>query len=407
MRVLHLSTTDITGGAGIAAKRLHDALQQQGVESFMLVQSKKSDDKFIYKNSNIPFINRLRSELDLFPFIKNIKYKHNFSPAWLPDSINRNVKKIKPDIVHLHWLNGGFIKIESLSKIKVPVLWSLHDMWPFTGGCHYDNECEKYRIDCVACPLLRNGSKLSEKIFTKKEKTYNAISNLNINGLSKWLAECAERSKLLHDKRIYNLPNCIDTEEFYPIDKHDAKKEFGIKSHSKVILFGGIAATQDKRKGFDLLKKAFLNSKENKNLTLAVFGNPGSKELVSNHLNIKYLGHITNINKLKIAYSTADVVVVPSRQENLSNVVLEALSCGTPVVAFNIGGMPDMIRHKENGYLAEPFQIQDLAKGIKYTIDSENSWKLSENARISILKFFNSGIVAKRYIEIYEEILKG
>lgn len=406
MRVLHISTTDITGGAGIAAKRLHDALRMQGVESFMLVQSKKSEDKFVLKNYHVPFINKIRSELDYLPLRKRIINKHNFSTAWFPGSIHRKIQKINPDIIHLHWINGGFIKIEALSKIKVPILWSLHDMWPFTGGCHYDNGCNKFTDECKNCPELKN-SNAAFKILKKKQNSFQFIKKLHINGLSKWISDSAQSSKLFKNRPIHNLPNCIDTEVFYPIDKKEAKKTLGIDPRSKIILFGGIAAAQDKRKGFDLLQKALLKKSDNQDVTLAVFGNACKKEHFLKNMRIKYLGHINNIEQLRLIYSAADAVVVPSRQENLSNVVLESLACGTPVVAFNIGGMPDMITHKINGYLAKPFDTEDLAKGIELTIEPENSNELTKNARATVLKSFDSKIVTKRYIELYETILKG
>ncbi len=406
MRVLHISTTDITGGAGIAAKRLHDALRMQGVESFMLVQSKKSKDKFVLKNYHIPFINKIRSELDYLPLRKRIINKHNFSPAWFPGSIHRKIKKINPDIIHLHWINGGFIKIEPLSKIKVPILWSLHDMWPFTGGCHYDNGCNKFTDECKNCPELKN-SDAAFKILKKKQSSFEFIKKLHINGLSKWIGDSAQSSRLFKDREVHNLPNCIDIEVFYPINKKEAKKALGITLHSKMVLFGGIAATQDERKGFDLLQEALFKQSDNQNLTLAVFGNAGKKESFLKNIRIKYLGHINNIEQLRLIYSAADAVVVPSRQENLSNVVLESLACGTPVVAFNIGGMPDMINHQFNGYLAQPFNELDLAKGINWTITNQITKKLNEKARNTIKGKYDYINVAKKYIELYQSVITG
>lgn len=406
MKVLHINTTDITGGAGIAAFRLHNALRKEGIDSFMLVQSKKSENKYVFKNSGIPYINKLRSEADNLFSRFALKNKQNlFSVSRLADNVNRKIKKINPDIIHLHWITGGFIKIESLEKFNIPILWSLHDMWPFTGGCHYDNECKKYESECIDCPFLKKGSYISRKVFKRKEKTYKQIKNLNINGLSKWLANCAENSSLFSNNKIYNISNCNDSNEFFPIPKEEAKKQLSVSVNKKLILFGAVAATIDKRKGFDLLKEALTNMQIKSDKILSVFGSDQKQETEVDGLKYHYLGHISEKNLLRTVYSAADVVVVPSRQENLSNVVVESLACGTPVVAFNIGGMSDMIIHKENGYLAEEFNTNDLQKGIEWVLNNNDFKKISENAHQTVKTKFESSIVANQYIKVYKEIL--
>ncbi len=406
MKVLHINTTDITGGAGIAAFRLHNALRKEGIESFILVQSKKSDNKFVFKNSRIPYINKLRSEADNLFSRFALKNKQSlFSVSRLPDNVNRKIKKINPDIIHLHWITGGFIKIENLKKFNIPILWSLHDMWPFTGGCHYDNECKKYESECIDCPFLKKGSNISRKVFQRKEKTYRQIENLNINGLSKWLANCAESSSLFSNNKIYNIPNCNESSEFFPIPKKEAKEQLSVPVNKKLILFGAVAATIDKRKGFDLLKEALTNMQIKSDKILSVFGSGQKQETEVDGLKYHYLGHISNKKLLRAVYSAADVIVVPSRQENLSNVVVEALACGTPVVAFNIGGMSDMINHKENGYLAEEFNTNDLRNGIEWILYNDDLKKLSENAHQTVKTKFESSIVANQYIKVYKEIL--
>lgn len=405
MKVLHLNTTDIIGGAGIAAFRLHTALRKNGVESYMLVQDKKSKDPFVYKSSSIPYFNEIRAELDYFPLRFVLKGKSVFSSSWLHDCNNKIIRKIKPDIIHLHWIAGGFIKIENLKKPSSPIIWSLHDMWPFTGGCHYDNECNKYKSNCIDCPMLKTNSKLSRKIFNRKETSYKQIKNLHINGLSKWLSNCAKDSKLFSENKISNIPNCIDINEFYPIDKLAAKKNLGIDINKKNILFGAVAATKDKRKGFDLLKEALFKMKTKENKTFSVFGSKQANHTDRNGFKFNYLGHISNIELLRTVYSAADVIVIPSRQENLSNVVMEALACGTPVVAFDIGGMPDMISHKENGYLAKGFNTDDLLNGIEWLLNNSNLKQISENAHQSIKNKFLDSKIATQYIDVYSKMI--
>ncbi len=406
MKILHINTTDITGGAGIAAFRLHTALRNKGIESFMLVQYKKSNNEFVIKNSTIPYINKMRSELDNFPLRFALKDKNAFfSVAWLRNNINKKIKEINPDIIHLHWINNGFVQIEELKKINIPIIWSLHDMWPFTGGCHYDNECEKYQSDCKNCPMLSKNSKLSNRIFQKKEKTYKQIKSLHINGLSKWLANCAAESSLFSENRIHNIPNCIDIEKFSPMLKDEAKQQLAFSKDKKVILFGGIAATKDMRKGYDLLKMALLKMESKSDKALTVFGSSQKQEQEQIDMEVRYLGHISDQNQIRVIYSAADVIVIPSRQENLSNVVIEALACGTPVVAFDIGGMTDMIVHKKNGYLAKAFDIFDLLNGIEWALYNDNIIQVSENARNTVISKFENSNVAKQYIEIYKKII--
>jgi len=406
MKVLHINTTDITGGAGIAAFRLHTALREARQESFMLVQNKKSENSFVYKSSSIPYINRIRAELDNIPLRFALKNTDIFSVSNLQDSINKKIQKIKPDIIHLHWIAGGYIKTESLLKFNIPIIWSLHDMVPFTGGCHYDNNCGNYKLNCKSCPMLKTNSKLAHNTYNRKLKTYEQINNLYINGLSKWLYNCAKESSLFSNKKVFNIPNCIDTNKFYPINKIIAKKELGIDINKKNILFGAVAATADKRKGFDLLKDALGKMKVKNNKIFNVFGSKQRINTDKAKLNFNYLGHISNKSLLRTVYSAADVIVVPSRQENLSNVVLEALACGTPAVAFNIGGMTDMIKHKQNGYLAKPFNTEDLKTGIEWIINNKNYNIISENA-INTIKFkFENSVVVKQYIEVYNNIIE-
>lgn len=406
MRVLHINTTDITGGAGIAAFRLHNALRKEGIESFMLVQSKKSDNNFIIKSSNVPYINKFRFELDRFPLRSVLKNKQSiFSLSIIPEKLNEKIKKIKPDIIHLHWITGGFVKIENIEKYNIPIIWSLHDMWPFTGGCHYDNECKKYESNCIDCPLLNKNNNLSVKVFNRKQKTYNNTKDLYINGLSKWIANCAQKSTLFSAKKVLNIPNGIDINEFFPLNKKEAKEQLSFPENKKVILFGAVAATVDKRKGFDLLQEALKGMKLKMDKILTVFGSSQKQEMELDGLSYHYLGRISGNKLLRTIYSAADVVVIPSRQENLSNVVLEALACGTPVVAFDIGGMPDMIKHKKNGYLAKEFNTSDLLAGIEWVLYNSDFSKISENAHQTVKTQFESSIVAKKYIDAYKKLL--
>ena len=403
MKILIVNTFDIKGGAARAAYRLHNALLENGINSKMLVQSKFSDDNNIIgpKNLFYKIFNRLRPRLDkLFStFLNNTPTL--FSSNILPFSnIIKLINDENPDIVHLHWITGGMIKIEDLLKIKSPIIWSLHDNWAFTGGCHVKWECENYNSKCGKCPLLRsnNDEDYSRYNFLRKQRIYKLIKNLTIVGLSNWISDLALNSQLLGQKNIICIPNPIDTDIFFYQNKYDKRR---IK---KIIGFGAVDPNSDVNKGFSELYQSLKRlSSEYK---LVVFGSE-NKESKYFDKETKYLGYIEDDDELRKFYNSVDVFVVPSKQENLSNVIMESMSCGTPVVAFDVGGNSDMIEHKVNGYLVKPFDIDDLSNGIQWVLDNNIDNKLSKYSRQKILKNFDKKIVVKKYIDLYTNMINN
>lgn len=410
MKILIVNTSDLEGGAAIAAFRLNKSLLDQKVDCQMLVQSKKSDD-FKVRTRGIKAkknLNMLRSIIDSIPvrFYKE-RSKTLFSPSWLGfNNIIDVINKINPDLVHLHWINNGMIKIEDLCSIKVPLVWSLHDMWAFTGGCHYDEDCEGYKKSCGNCKVLvsSKSNDLSKKVYNRKLKTFSQIHNMTIIGLSNWINECSKNSTLLKDKRHVNLPNLIDTQVFKSLDKDKSRELWNFPKNKKLILFGAIAATTDARKGFAELSETLFKL-TNKNIELVVFGSIKPKKSPNFAFKVHYLGNLGDDVSLATLFTSVDVTIVPSIQENLSNTILESLACATPVVGFNIGGNSDMIEHKKTGYLAEPFNTTDLAYGTEWVLNNKKYNQLCRNAREKVLKEFDSVIVAKKYIKLYKEII--
>lgn len=412
MKVLHLNTNDNFGGAARAAYRLHQALNtySKDIKSEMLVLKKGTDDPNVHKLSNSlfhkarPFLDTIH--LKRYPNRKKVSFSGSLVPfSGIVDKIN----ELNPDIVHLHWINAGLIRIEDLEKIEKPIVWSLHDMWAFTGGCHIDLGCGKYKEECGACPILKSHKQndLSKKVFQRKKKAYSNIKNLTIVGLSKWICECAEKSTLFNGCKIVNLPNPIDTSVFRTIDKSVARQLLSLNHDKKYILFGAMNATSDPNKGFHELNQALSNlNNDNNNIELIIFGASGSGKY-QNYMGIPltYLGRLYDDVTLKLMYNAADVVVVPSKQENLSNVIMESLSCGTPVVGFDIGGNPDLIEHRINGYLAKPFDNKSLLEGIKWVLDLTNSPQLTNNVRKKIIDKYSYSIVSKRYNDLYKKCL--
>jgi len=291
-----------------------------------------------------------------------------------------------------------------MAKIHKPIVWTLHDSWPFCGVCHYFLDCKRYQNHCGTCPML--GSKkeqdLAYEIFENKLAAYKDL-DLHIVTPSRWLGDCAKKSALLGRFPIHVIPNCIDTEEFRPLDKVEVRKKLGLSHQRKYLLFGAMQATTDKNKGFNILLSA-LKYLSNTNTELIIFGTEGKLDQYAIPIPYHVMGYIRNNVQMMMLYNIADVTIVPSLSENLSNTIMESLSCGTPVVAFHIGGNSDMIDHEQNGYLAEENNCEDLANGIQLCIRHNTDGFLSKNAREKILNNFTIDIVSKQYKYLYESL---
>lgn len=407
MRVLLVSNFDQAGGAARAAYRLHSGLQGIGVFTRMLVQFKTSDSySVIGPVSKLEKVMaRARPHLDSLP-VRKKKTGILFSPAWLPASgLARKINAFSPDVVHLHSFVLGMMRFEELLRIKAPIIWSLHDMWAFTGGCHYDEGCNRYIERCGFCPLLgsRSEKDLSRRVYNRKAKVFSRLENLTVVGLSRWLAGCARESGQFESNQVVNLPNPIDTGIFKPFDKNLARELLNLPLNKKVILFGAVNATGDPRKGYQQLADA-LRYIQTGDIELAIFGASRPEQVEEFNFPVNYLGSMHDELSLSMIYNAADVLIVPSLQENLSNVIMESMACGTPVVAFNIGGNPDLIDHRENGYLAVPYDPVDLSRGIDWVLNQPDPQLLSGNARQKVMNCFEMTGVSRQYLEMYESI---
>jgi glycosyltransferase involved in cell wall biosynthesis len=301
------------------------------------------------------------------------------------------------------------MRIEDIARIKAPIVWSLHDMWAFTGGCHYDEECSGYEKECGNCKVLGSDKEndLSKKVFLRKQKAFESKKDMTIVGLSQWLNNCSKNSSLLKNKKHINLPNPIDSTLYKPFDKEKARELWNLPQDKKLVLFGAMGATSDPRKGFKELSDAMNNMKKTDNIEFVVFGSSKPQNAPDFGFKTHYLGNLADDVSLVTLYSAVDVMIVPSLQENLSNAIMESLACGTPVIGFDIGGNADMIEHQQTGYLVKPFDTDDLANGIEWILNAPNYDDLCNKAREKVIREFDSVIVAKKYVELYEEILNA
>mgnify|MGYP000056782503 CR=1 FL=1 len=417
MKILHVNTNDIEGGAARAANRLHKGLLQKNIYSRMVVNNKKTDD-FTVITLNTNKLERIKTKIRLFldEKLKSIYFKR-LKVTWSCNlfcnkSLVNFINKSNFDIVHFHWINASMLSIKDIKKINKPIVWTMHDMWPFTGGCHYSDNCVLYKEDCNKCKQLSNKKDtfLSGYILKEKYSSYKKKSIVYVTP-SEWLEKCSKESFLLKNSNIKVIPNGIDLKIFKKLDKNFCKKILNLDLSKKYILFGAMTSTSDKRKGYDLLKRALSFFKEkfylkDKDIVLLVFGANKPQNNENLPFDINYLGQISDDITLNIIYNSADVFIAPSREDNLPNTIVEALSCGVPCVAFNVGGMIDLIEHKNNGYLAEPFNIEDLAEGINFVLEDENRWNnLSENALNKAQKDYNINDISDKYIDLYKKIL--
>jgi len=417
MKVTLINTSDAGGGAPAACMRLLRALQAKQVDVRMDVQEKKTDDPRVKR-----IVGKLASTINFLaerlPFIwfraeeKSVRFA--FSTAHAGTDIGKAADVADAEILHLHWTNGGFLStynIKQLFETCKPVVWTLHDMWAFTGGCHYAGDCDHFEHECGDCWMLRDPetNDLSHKGWIKKQDMYAAAKNIVFVTCSNWLAGVARSSALLKDFRIEAIPNPIDTTVFGPKGKAWLRNKWGIDSDSKIILFGA-ANILDRRKGITYLVEALHDLKKNypdtEKIEIVIFGKNKTFDVGSLPFKAYELNMIDTEDEMAEVYNLADVYVTPAIEDNLPNTVMEALSCGIPVVAFNTGGIPDMVEHLKNGYLAEFKSAADLAKGIDLILNSTEKAAFADNAREKVMNSFTGDIVATKYIGLYNSILQ-
>lgn len=416
-KILMLSTSDINGGAAHSAYRIHKTVTDTGISCRLLVLYKGSEDTEVttvnefYRKSAfseaVRFVKRkIGNKLQHARWNRYPDKENVFMSDLRAGPLNGALQKIEFDILHLHWVNLHFLDLCELVKINKPIIWTLHDCWPFTGICHYFYACSKYMDACGECPLLHSyrQNDLSNKIWKQKRSIYNQL-DLHVVSPSNWLAREAKRSTLMSAFPVQVIPNPVDTNLFSPGELSDSCRALKLNDTKKYILFCAMNAIEDKNKGYRQLLDALVRLKIKTDITgyeLLIVGTEQPQTELSESMPVTYMQVINDESLMASVYRASTLTVVPSLSENFSNVILESHACGTPVVAFNIGGNSDIIEHKKTGYLAQAFKPDDFADGILWCLANNTFGALSKHAREKVLKNYTPEIIGMLYNKTYE-----
>ncbi|SEO37683.1 glycosyltransferase [Mucilaginibacter sp. OK283] len=421
LKVVHLNTYDGNGGAGRGCMRLNRALITQGINSKMVVHYKFGNNPQIdtFNSNSIQkaytaftiILERILAKRFLKPLMKT-----PFSFAWFGRSVIHHPDVNNADIIHLHWINHGFLDpkhIAEIAKLNKPVVWTFHDSNAFTGGCHVRYACDHFVRECGNCPLLVKPSDgdISHQIWLQKNKAYHQLDFV-IAAPSLWMQQSIANSSLMQGKAIHHIPNTLETDIFKPIAKQQAKEKAGLPIDKFVFLSGFMPSRKDLHKGTQYLLDSLELLKQRlgidaDKIELIVFGNRGTEGLPDFPFKTSFLGTINNDEQLALHYAAADAFLIPSLEDNLPYTVMESLACGTPVIAFTTGGIPDMVKHEYNGYLATYRSAESFTDGMEWVIKHPQPQLLQKQARDTVMEMFSEEVIAKKHIELYQSLLNG
>ncbi len=417
MRVLIVNTSEHIGGAAVAANRLTDALNNNGVKAKMLVRDKQTENLTVIPLPS-PWLQKWRflwERLAVYCHL-NFKKKHLFDIdiANTGADITQLPAFKEADVIHLHWVNQGMLSLQDIRKILKsgkPVVWTMHDLWPASSICHYSQDCQYFTSGCHHCHLLPDGGSekdLSTKIWNRKKDIYSQ-GNIFFVTCSRWLEQEAKKSGLLKTHHVQSIPNTINTRIYHPMDKKEIREHLELPTEGHIILFVAQKVT-DERKGIHYLTEAIQKMLEKypsmrEDTSLAILG--GHAEELSENLPLPVypLGFVTNEEKIIQIYNAADIFVTPSLEDNLPNTIMEAMACGTPCVGFRTGGIPEMIDHKKNGYVAKYKDVEDMAEGIHWVLSEASQEELVKQCVNKVTHQYSQSTIAIQYIEVYQHAI--
>lgn len=410
MRVLIVNTSERTGGAAVAANRLMKALINHGVKAKMLVRDKESDSLTVVGLPKSPMLHWHFLWERLVIFVRSrFSRKHLFEIdlANTGSDITGLPEFKEADVIHLHWINQGMLSLSNIQKILrsgKPVVWTMHDIWPATAICHLTLGCRSFTSACKSCRLLSGGSALTQSVWRKKQRLFED-GDIHFVACSHWLESEAKSSVLLKGHKITSIPNPIDTHIYNNrCNKQEVRQQLGLPADKKLVLFVSQRVTNP-NKGMDYLVEACGLLKDIDQLGIVILG--GHAEEVADQLSFETypLGYVNDEHRIVDIYNAVDVFVLPSLSENLPNTIMEAMACGVPCVGFRVGGIPEEIDHKQNGYVADYRSAEDLAWGIRWILTEADYESLSRHAVQKVAQNYSQQSVALKYLDVYQQAM--
>lgn len=416
--MVHLNTYDGNGGAGRACMRINRALLDKGVDSQIIVHYKFGESPKI-KTFNTNFIQKAYAAATIIlervlakRYLKPLKTPFSFT--WFGRSVIHNPDVKAADVIHLHWVNHGFLNpkhLAELNKLNKPIVWTFHDSNAFTGGCHVRYSCDHFKRECGNCPLLIDAGPddISHRIWLQKNKAYSGM-DFSIIAPGSWMKNSVLESSLMKGRHVAHIANTLETDLFKPKDKTLAKRAVGLPTDKFIFLSGFMPSRKDLHKGTQYLLdslellKTRLGAKA-EDIELVVFGNRNADDMPDFLFKTTFLGTIKDDEKLVTCYAAADAFLIPSLEDNLPYTVMESLACGTPVIAFTTGGIPDMVQHEHNGYLAKYRSAESFTDGMEWIINYPDRSLLQQQARQTVIDKFSEDVIATQHIELYKQVL--
>lgn len=408
-KVLHLCKSDSMGGASKAAYRIHRSLLKNGINSIMYVADKQSQDNTVFAPNSLfeKSWSYLATHLDGIPkrfFITPNKTFH--SCGFFGIRIMKLIKEIQPDIIHLHWIGDGFLRLETLKSISCPIVWRLSDMWPFCGAEHYCLDSQRYITGYSFLNRNKNelGLDINQWVWKRKKNIYAKLkTKITLACPTIWIQDRAKESFLFKHFHSKLIPTGHDFSQYQLLDKNFSRNKWGMDPNKRILLFGGNNAIHDNRKGFSFIKSALNHIPEKNKYQLISFG---GKKTIGDIYGVSHieLGYIDNFQDLNSLYCASDIFLAPSIQENLANTILESQACGLCVFVFPVGGMTEGVIHKQTGYIGEDISSKSIINAINWRFE-ENNIEIEFKCRKNIVDNFSEYQQARKFIDLYKTLL--